>query len=152
MAALPDPFTTDQLAMAVGGSRKLVELLDKDGDQVADPALLVEVKSAAAADLYEILGVAFNPSDPNFAGSPTVQQRGVTLGVYWAWHKSNGGIAIPAEVKEARTEAIEGLKETRAGMRTLATVEDPTASAPAGQVDLDAAGTGWTRSNWGGFC
>lgn len=154
--AYPSPFTTAKLAIALGGDEKLLQLVDKqhteDITSASCVAFIDEIKEAAAGELYSILQVVFDPADAVFQASPHVIQNALTVGVYWAWHKSTGGMAIPPEVKEAKAEAVAALKEARTGLRSLGTETDPTSNAGVKQVDIDATGTRVLRSNMGGYC
>jgi hypothetical protein len=149
--AFPAPFPQTRLELALGGTDKLVELAKAPG--LSDPlvaAFVAEVQSAAAADVFSILQVVWNPADPTFQGSDFVQQNAVTCGIYWAWHKSTGGIAVPTDIKEARAEALQNLKDARQGLLGLGSDTEPSASYDAYQQRSHRHG--WTRRGWGGFC
>lgn len=157
--SLPPPFTQAQLEIAVGGADQLLELADKRGECGAlglngapAQAFIAEVQRAVAGRLYSILQVAFDPTDPMFQGSDFVQQLAVTMGAYWAWHKSTGGIAIPQDVKEANADAEAMLKDTRDGGQGLGTLVDPRSNAGARNVRVDQTGRRVLRKNMGGFC
>jgi hypothetical protein len=111
---------------------------------------VAEVQRASSGNVYAILQVVFDPTDPTFAAADYVQQSAVTIGAYWAHNKSTGGQEIPPNVKEAYTDAIAQLKETRAGLTSLGTDKEPTSQVQSHQVDM--TGRGWTRKSWGGFC
>jgi hypothetical protein len=145
-------YTQEQLEIAAGGADELLHLVDKKRTSQLSSApcqaFLAEVQEAAISDLYSILQIPFNPDDTTVQQSPFVRQNGVTLGLYWTWHKSTGGKAIPDDVKTARVEAIANLKEARESLRTLATSTEPSSSLSSHQVDRGP----WTRRGFGGFC
>jgi hypothetical protein len=149
----PDPFSQAQLEIAAGGTAALREIVDKGKtNTLSSPscqAALAEIKRAAAGDIYSILQVPFDPNDPTFATADFVQQNAVTIGLYWTWHKSTGGLAIPEEVKAAYVDAVAKLKEARAALRSLGTSQQNAATLGSGQV---IPGGGWGRGNFGGFC
>lgn len=149
-------YSQGQLEIATGGADKLRELVDKQKTgQLASAscqAFLAEVHAAALGEVCAILQVAFDPSDPTFQGADFVKQNGVTIGLYWTWHKSTGGIAIPNPVKDAHAEAVASLEKARDGLRSLGTEQDPASNVGSKMVKLDTTGTRVTRGNMGGFC
>lgn len=147
-ANLPDLFTTAQLEMAVGGAQELKKLLDKDRDGVADAALIAAVKALASADVYSIVHPAVDPSDATVQGANLLQEYAVTVGVYWTWSKSTGGIAVPPEVEAAYQKALDALREVREGKRSIGTSTEPASSVVYGQVTLNGR---WSRDDWKGF-
>jgi hypothetical protein len=151
--AFPALFTQAQLEVALGGADKLVQLAKASSS--SDPVLatfLAEVQAAASGNVYAILQVAFDPNDPNFAAAQYVQQNAVTIGVYWAWHKSTGGTAVPDEVKAAKVEAERELDNTREGLRSLGSDMNPASNAGAEGVNLVTSNRRIMRRNTGGFC
>jgi hypothetical protein len=154
--ALPLPFTQAQLEIAVGGAADLLKLADKSGtgslSSASCQAFIAEVQAAAAGEMYSILQVAFDPADSTFPAADFVKQNALTIGVYWAWHKSTGGLAVPEKVETAKDKAIATLEKAKDGFRSLGTADDPTSNAGAENVDLDTTGTRLLRSNMGGFC
>lgn len=154
--ALPDPFSQAQLEIAVGGQSDLLKLADKtatgDLNSTACQAFIDEVMAAAAGEVLSLLQVAFDPTDPTFQSADFVQQNALVIGVYWAWHKSTGGRAVPADVETAKDKAVATLLQAKDGLRSLGTEDDPTSNAGAENVTLDTTGTRILRSNTGGFC
>jgi hypothetical protein len=151
--AYPALFTQAQLELALGGSDKLVELAK--ASSLVDPILATfvsEVQAAASGNVYAVLQVAFNPTDPTFAAAQYVQQLSVTIGVYWAWHKSTGGVAVPPDVVAAKAEAIVELEKAAKGLRSLGTDVDPTSNTGATSVNLVTSSRRIMRRNTGGFC
>ncbi len=154
--AYPAPFTQAQLEIAAGGSADLLQLADKsrtgDLSSASCQAFIAEVQRAAAGQLYSILQIVFDPADPTFQAADFVQQNAVVIGVYWAWHKSTGGKAIPPEVITAKNDAVATLEKAAEGLRSLGTDKTPTSNAGAKTVTIDTTGTRILRDNMRGFC
>lgn len=154
--AFPPLFTQGQLEIAAGGTDKLLQLVDKTKSQqlssVPCQAFLAEVQNATLGEVCAILQVAFNPADPTFQGASFVQQNAVTIGLYWTWHKSTGGIAVPPEVKDAREQAIATLKQARDGLQSLGTDVTPESNVGVTSVNLVTSSRRILRRNTGGFC
>lgn len=151
--ALPPLFTQAQLEVALSGAVSLRQLAKASGP--TDPVLaafVAEVQKAASGNVYAILQVAFDPHDPTFAAADYVQERAVTIGVYWAWHKGTGGVGVPDEVKAAKAEAEADLEKKREGLGALGTDADPASNAGTSLVDIVDDTTRIMRRNTGGFC
>ena len=157
--ALSDLFTVTQLELVMGGAYRLVELAQ--ASSTADPkytAFVAQVRVASQGDVYSIMQVAFDPLDPTVATSPVAQSYCLACAVYWAWSYGTGGQAVPDPVVRNRDLAMQALDVIRRGNSGLGTSTEPVSQMPTKQVDMDATGTsgltgsGWTRSNWGGFC
>lgn len=154
--SFPAPFTQSQLQIALGGAAAYMQLFDKEltgnPNDVNVVAMLVEVQNAAAADLYSVLQVVFDPHDTTFQNAVFTQQKAVTIGVYWSWHKSTGGQAVPPANVQAYADAMAALKEARSGLRSLGTDVDPASNSAVQTVTVDSTGQRILRGNMNGFC
>ena len=156
MATPPLLVTQAQLEIAVGGPSELLQLADKSGTGSLSSdtcqSFITEVITIASGKIYSLVQVAADPSDPNVA-TAFVVQCAVTAAVYWAWHKSTGGIAVPPDVKEAYRDAIAEMKEYAEGLRAVGSSPTPSTSAGLETIDPDPCGQGLTRStlNRSGF-
>lgn len=151
--ALSDLFTQAQLERVCGGAYRLVELAQASSS--VDQAYLdfiAQVRLAAQADVYGLMQVAFDPTDPTVSTSPVAQAHCLSIARYWAWSYGTGGQAIPEDVSRDRTMALEGLTTIRDGQAALGTDTEPTSNAGAKTVTLDSTGTRILRANMRGFC
>jgi hypothetical protein len=149
MPVPPALFTQAQLEIALGGSDKLVQLAK--AASINDPviaAFMVEVTAAASGKIYSVTQIAADVNDPNIL-TPFMVQCGVVAGVYWSWHKSTGGQAIPPEVKEAYRDAIDEVKEYAEGLRAIGATPTPSTSAGLENIDPNPTGTRITRKSLG---
>lgn len=150
-------YTQAQIQVAVGGADKLLQLADRafKSNNIASAGcqqFLAEVSAATTGEVNSILQVAFDPNDPVYATAQFVVEYALTIAVYWAWHKSTGGIAVPKETKDGADLARAALKEAREGLRSLGTSPSATSNAGALNVDIDHSGRRILRKNTGGFC
>lgn len=149
---LPDLLTRAEAAQAVGGSKQLVELLDRNKDGVVDDDAYAEAMEAAQADVYSLVGTSINIRDTNVPQAPVLRTQAKRCFRYHAHVVGKGGQAMPAGVRDDYNEAIGILKEFRSGDRVLDIVEEAGGAMPAHKVDMTAGGKGWTRGQWGRFC
>lgn len=154
--AYPDLFTQAQLEVAVGGADKLLELVDKqrtgDLSSTSCQTYISEIKAAARGEVYSILQVAYDPGSVDMSVAEFVAQNALVIGVYWTWHKSTGGMAVPPEVKEAKADAVKNLTDAKAGTRALGTDADVESNVGHKTVTVDSTGTRVLRQNMSGFC
>lgn len=148
----PALFTQSQLEMAVGGADKLLQLVDKtktnDLASADCQTFIAEIITTACSKIYSVAQVAADVTDPNIA-TPFLAQCAVSAGVYWAWHKSTGGIAVPDEIKAAYREAIEEVKQYAEGLRAIGATPTPSTSAGLENIDPDPDGVRLTRTTLG---
>jgi hypothetical protein len=150
---VPAPlFIQAQLEMAVGGADKLLQLVDKTGTgdlaSGACQAFIAEIISTASGKIYSVAQIAADVNDPNIL-TPFSVQCGVMAGVYWTWHKSTGGIAVPDEVKSGYRDTIDEVKEYAAGLRATGGTASPSTSAGLENIDPNPSGHRITRKSLG---
>lgn len=150
--ALPDLLTRAQAAQAVGGTKTLVELLDRNKDGVVDDDAYAEAMEAAQADVYSIIGTALNVNDENIPQGPVLRLQAKRCFRYHAHIIGKGGQAMPPVVQSDYDAAIAVLKEFRSGDRRVDIAEEVSSAMAPQTVDMSANGKGWTRKTWGGFC
>lgn len=150
MPVPPALITQAQLEIAVGGPSELLQLADKSGTGALSSdtcqAFITEVITIASGKIYSLVQIAADPNDPNVA-TPFVVQCAVTAGVYWAWHKSTGGIAVPPDVKEAYRDAINEMKEYAEGLRAVGASPTPATSAGLETIDIDPCDQSLSRNS-----
>lgn len=150
--ALPDLFTTAELEIACGGAGNLVRLAKAPSAASSTYTTFVDqVKAIANGDVYSIVATAFDTTTATVQAAALIQQYALAIGVFWAHSKGTGGMEIPQQVREAYNEARQVFVEIRDGTRSLGTETQPTGALDVQQVDMSAAGRGWTRGTWGGF-
>lgn len=151
MAVIVPPalFTQTQLGIALGGQDKLLALVDKqntsDINSASCQSFITEIISAACSKIYSVAQIAADVTDPNIV-TPFLIECAVAAGVYWTWHKSTGGTAVPDEVKSGYRDTIAEVKEYAEGLRAIGSTPTPHTSAGLENIDPDPNGTGITRS------
>lgn len=152
MPVPPALFTQAQLEIAAGGADKLLQLVDKtkSGQLASAPcqAFIAEVISTASGKIYSVAQIAADVNDPNIV-TPFLIQLAVTAGLYWAWHKSTGGIAVPPDVKDAYKDAIDEVKDYAEGLRAVGATPTPSTSAGLENIDPNPTGNRITRKSLG---
>jgi hypothetical protein len=142
-------FTLAQLQIACGGNDKFLSLVDKQNTQnINDPtcqAFVTEIISIACSKIYSVAQIAADVTDPNIV-TPFLIQCAIGAGVYWTWHKSTGGIAVPEEIKSAYRDTIAEVKEYAEGLRAVGSTPTPNTSAGLENINPDPNGVSITRS------
>lgn len=141
-------FSQTELENALGGAAILVQLLDKDGDGVADVSLVAEVIANACGDIDSAIAVRAQLPLP--APYPAaVVSNAIKLGIYWAHVKGTGGQGVPADVRDVYAQVELWMERIVEGKRSLGVVPRASSGRQAAQVEPSAAGV--TRDKLKGF-
>ena len=92
-------LTKAKLEAAIGGEVVLRDLLDKDGDGVADEALVAQAIFDAEAEAVTAVEVAYDLDDPRVQESWALEHYKLKLAVYHAYKIGSAGQAIPQNVQ-----------------------------------------------------
>jgi phage gp36-like protein len=144
-------ITQAQLEAALGGAPVLVQLLDKDGDGIADAASVTEVLDYSEGEVNSAIQVAVSLDDAVVATSKVLQQRQLAIAVYWAWQRGTQALAMPDEVRAAYQDALRWLDDVAGGRRTLGISTAPAGTPNIKKVNIDPDSTRTTRANLKGF-
>lgn len=141
-------FSQSELEEAIGGPAVLVQLLDKDGDGVADAAIVDNVIANACGDLDSAIQVRNSlPLLPPYPRA--VVSNAIKLGIYLAHLKGTGGQGVPPDVRQLFEQVELWMERIVAGSRSLGAVPRATSDRQSGQVTPSADGV--TRSKLKGF-
>lgn len=132
-------LTQALLEQAVGGAAALVQLLDKDGDGVADAALVTAICEESDGEINAYISPAVNVSSPQVATAPFLLRLGMDVGCYLAWLRGGHAQAMPAEVKVAYERAGQKCQDIRDRKMGIGTATQPASSSPIQQVEIPAA-------------
>lgn len=145
-------ITQADLETHVGGATTLRDLLDHDGDGVADAPLVQQCLDAGEGEALSAVQVAADPDDPRIGGSLVLKQHKLRIAAYWAYQIGTKGQAVPAHVVNAYEETLRWLDKVAGGMRTLGVSPHPDPSYPVEVVDIDPHRVRINRRNMKGFC
>lgn len=145
-------ITQGDLEAHIGGAATLRELLDQDGDGVADAALVQQCLDAGEGEVLSGVQVAADPDDPRIGGSLVLKQHKLRVAAYWAYQIGTKGQAVPAHIVSAYEETLRWLDKFADGKRALGIGQHPEPSYPVEVVDIDPMRTRISRRNMKGFC
>lgn len=141
-------FTQTDLENEVGGADVLVQLLDKDGDGVADADRVDLVISTACGDIDSALAVRVQL--PLTAPYPAaVVSNALKLGNYYAHLKGSGGQGVPADIRDLFAQVEAWMERIVSGQRSLGATPRAPSGRQSGQVEASANGV--TRDKLKGF-
>ena len=141
--------TPDDLALRVGGSAVLVRLLDKDGDGVADDALVSACINQASSEVDAAVQVRHSLP---LASTPMIlTATESSLAAYYAHQFGTDGQGVPPNVRQMAEDARAFLTDVAEGRRTLAVSVKPATDLEAAQVDPDPDQTSVSRTSLKGF-
>lgn len=126
--------TQAMLERAVGGAARLVQLLDKDNDGVADSALVADCLDGSQGEVNSAIALAVDLSDTTIDTAPVVLRHQTAIAAFLAWQRGAGGQAMPDEIRVGRDEAMEWLDRVAQRKRGIGIATRPTASQPVQQV------------------
>lgn len=145
----PALFTQQQLSDELGGDDKLLALVDKTNtgllSSVDCQRRIAQIITKASGKVYSYAQISADVTDPNII-TPFISSCAITAGVYWAWHFSTSGAAVPPDTKDAYAQAIEEMKEYAAGQRAVGATPTPNTSAGLENIDPDPCGVRTTRT------
>jgi hypothetical protein len=126
-----------QLERAVGGAAVLVELLDFDGDGVADSGLVSEILDEVDSEANSYIGLAIDLSDTTIDTAPALLRKEQDCAVYLCWLRGTQAHVIPEAAKLAREDAIRWYGDVRDRRAGLGLASRPTTSQQVQQVLAD---------------
>ncbi len=107
------------LEAVVGGPKPLAQLLDKDGDGLADPALVAKAIAAGASQLNTAIQVQVEPSSITVPYEQVLIDNNAVLAAEWAHQFGSGGVEVPPWLTQAANRVREWMSLFVDRKRTL---------------------------------
>jgi phage gp36-like protein len=127
---------------ALGGASQLVQLLDKDADNVADAELVDAVIDAASSEVASYIQVTID-LDTLAAPYPlALVLKTADIAAFHAWRYGSYGQAIPDQVVQGHDAAVRWAQDVGTKKATLGSVKRQTLEQPTGVRDFDELGSG----------
>lgn len=145
-------LTKDKLEAAVGGAAVLRDLLDRDGDGMADDALVDKAIRDAESEAASAVEVVYDLNDPRLDHSLVLEDYKLKLAVYHAYKIGTAGQAIPQDVRDDYDKTIAWLDKLANRQRGAGVPNPPATSFPVELVDIDPQRNRTSRRNMKGFC
>lgn len=133
--------TQAMLERAIGGAAVLVQLLDKDGDGVADSSLVSEVLDDAEGEVNSAIRIAVDLTDATLATDSFLLRIQRSVAVFLAYQRGAGTLAMPRQAQVDYDWAGQQLDRIARRERGLGATTQATASQEIEQVtktDTDA--------------
>ena len=121
------------LERALGSPATLVELLDKDGDGIADAALISEVLDRADAEINSAIQIAIEL--PLTTVPPAIIYYAADIGAYLAYGFGSGGLAMPQNIQSRYEDALRWLDDVANRKRTVGVAAKPATDLMVEQVE-----------------
>ena len=145
-------LTKEKLEAALGGATVLRDLLDKDGDGVADDALVEKAIRDAESEAASAVEVVYDLNDPRLDDSLVLEDYKLKLAVYHVYKIGTSGQAIPQDVRDDYDKAIAWFDKLANRQRGAGVPNPPATSFPVEVVDIDPNRTRTSRRNMKAFC
>lgn len=135
--------------LRVGGAARLVQLLDKDGDGVADAALVSACLTQANSEVDA--AIQLRHSLPLASTPAILTATEASLAAYYAYQFGSDGQGMPPAVRQMAEDARAFLTDVADGRRTLALAVKPATDLDVQQIDPDPNGDRVSRTSLKGF-
>ena len=123
------------LERALGGADVLVQLLDFDGDGVADSSSVTEILAEVDAEANSYIQIRVDLSSAGLATAPLLLMREKACAAYLCYLRgTRAGQGMPPNIEQARRDAIEWYEKVGAGTATIGTVTKPASDLQVEQV------------------
>lgn len=127
-------ITQAMLERAIGGASVLVQLLDKDGDGVADSTLVSEVLDDAEGEVNSAIRLAVDLSDATLETDSFLLRIQRSVAVFLAYQRGAGTHAMPRQAQADYDWAGQQLDRIARRERGLGATTQATASQEIEQV------------------
>ncbi len=143
-------YTTQaNIERAIGGAAILRELLDKDGDGIADAATITDILNRADAEINSAIQIQVEL--PLVTVPNSVVFAATDIAVFMAYSYGSSGLALPDGLRDRYQNTLRWLDDVHNRRRTLGASTKPTADAQVVQVDRDPNSDQCTRTGMAGF-
>jgi hypothetical protein len=100
-------FSQTDLEYAVGGAATLVQLLDKDGDGVADAQFVARVQARATAEARSAIQVSTDLTVLEGGTLPdSLVYTSANIGAFYAYLEGTQGQGVPDHIRQAYDDAL----------------------------------------------
>jgi glutathione S-transferase len=140
--------SSSDLQIAVGGSPVLVQLLDKDGDGVADSDQIAACLARATAEANSALQVVIDIDSLSAPYPDALIYNTAAIAAYLAWLQGGEGQTMPDAIKAAVDDARRWLDQVARRERTLGTLPKPATGQQVEQVDRNPEGADYRVLTW----
>lgn len=146
-------FEKADLTRAVGGSKALVKLLDKDKDGIADAELVDGIIDDACAEMASLIEKNVSLAGLTAPWPRVLVSKSSHIGAFLAWGEGSEGQAIPEWIQSRYDAAYRWAKDAGAGDASMGIVNRPALDPPAKTLDPDPYGQGVSIAGFkrGGF-
>lgn len=146
-------FEKADLVRAVGGSKALIKLLDKDKDGIADAELVEGIIDDACSEMASLVEKNVALSGLTAPYPRILVSKSSHIGAFLAWGEGSEGQAIPEWVQTRYDAAYRWAKDAGAGDVSMGLVNRPALDPPAKTLDPDPYGQGVSIAGFkrGGF-
>jgi len=141
--------TQADVELRVGGAARLVQLLDKDGDGVADAALVTACLTQANSEVDA--AIQLRHSLPLASTPAILTAHEASLAAYYAYQFGSDGQGMPPAVRQMAEDARGFLTDVADGRRTLALSVKPATDLDVQQIDPDPNLDRVSRASLKGF-
>lgn len=138
--------TQSDLELAVGGASALVQLLDKTGDGVADPAMVAAVLSRAQSEVDSAIQVAVQL--PLVSVPDSLRYVTADIAAYYSYLSGTTGQAVPDPIKARYDNALRWLDQVATRTRALGASTRPTGGQLAEQIDRNSDAADLFTPTW----
>lgn len=134
--------TSADLSVSLGGSAVMVQLLDKNGDGVADADQIAACLARATAEMKGAIQIAIDLDSLDAMASypDELVYRTTDVAVYRAWLQGGEGQTMPESVRVNYENAARWMDQVAKRERTLGVIPKPATSQQAEQVNQNPAG------------
>lgn len=132
------------LEAAVGGAEILVQLLDKDGDGVADKLLVDDAIEAGCSDIASKIHRIVDLSSLSAPYPVQLVKQSARASGFYAWGMGSDGQAMPPHIQTLYNNAMDWAKRVGDRQDSLGETPRPALDPPAESVDSDPDGSGFS--------
>lgn len=128
------------LELALGGAAQLVQLLDKDGDNIADKALVEKAIDAGCGELVSYF-INIDLSTIREPYSPVLITKAADAAAFYAWRFGSYAQGVPESIVQGHDAAVRWAQDVGKKLATLGIAPDDTKlSERLGPIDHDPHG------------
>lgn len=127
--------------LAIGGVQVLAQLLDKNGDGIADSDLVAAVIGRASAEVAAAVGNAVNISSLATPYPDALVFHTAQIAAYYAWNQGSSEVIVPDAAKQLHEDSLRFLDQVARRERSLGVGTAPASSILVKQIDTDNGGT-----------
>ena len=140
--------SSSDLSLAVGGGSVLVQLLDKNGDGVADADQVAACLARATSEVNGAIQIAIDLDSLSAPYPDELIYRTADIAAYRAWLQGGDGQTMPDAIKASYENAAKWLDQVARRERTLGVLPKPATSQQAEQIDRNPTGTTPRTPTW----